>query len=108
MTNFLLDALLHLGIYCNTPSDVQERDGCDPFKHQWKEVYYGLRCAVCGEFVADGCGPWMPIDDDLDDDDDDDDAGPSVFGLGYSFGEDDFDDDDWDEDPDGAEAEHVW
>ena len=31
--------------------------------HEWIEGYYGLRCSKCGAFVADGHGPWMPVDE---------------------------------------------
>ena len=31
--------------------------------HQWEENYYGIRCTKCGAFVADGHGPWMPVDE---------------------------------------------
>lgn len=46
----------------NTDSAPQAQT-CDMFAHEWKEVYYGYECIKCGQFVAYGCEPWMPIDD---------------------------------------------
>jgi hypothetical protein len=43
---------------------------CDIEKHRWVDSYYGVTCSVCGQFVPDGCGWWMPVDDDYDSDDD--------------------------------------
>lgn len=31
-------------------------------EHQWVEEYYGDRCRLCGQFVPDGMGPWMPLE----------------------------------------------
>ncbi len=41
---------------------------CDPFKHDWKEVYYGYECQRCGQFVAFGCEYWA-LPEDVEDDD---------------------------------------
>jgi hypothetical protein len=35
----------------------------DPFKHDWKEVYYGYECRKCSLFVPFGCEPWAPDED---------------------------------------------
>ena len=40
--------------------------------HDWVEEYYGCRCKVCGMFVPEGQGPWMPDDDEMADYEDDD------------------------------------
>lgn len=32
--------------------------------HTWAEVYYGYECQHCGAFVAHGCEPWAPLEDD--------------------------------------------
>lgn len=37
----------------------------DPFKHKWKEVYYGYECELCGVFVAYGCEPWAPDEEEI-------------------------------------------
>jgi len=29
-------------------------------KHEWVAEYYGDRCRLCGLFIPDGCGPWLP------------------------------------------------
>ncbi len=42
---------------------VESPQPCDPFKCDWKEVYYGYECRKCGCFVAFGCEPWAPDDD---------------------------------------------
>lgn len=47
---------------CSAAGGVGE-EGCDPFKHEWREVYYGYECTKCGQFVAFGCEPWAPEED---------------------------------------------
>ena len=34
-------------------------------EHDWREEYYGTRCAKCGTFYPFGCEPWMPDDEAL-------------------------------------------
>lgn len=34
-------------------------------EHDWKEEYYGTRCAKCQTFYAFGCEPWSADDDAL-------------------------------------------
>lgn len=36
----------------------------DAFKHDWREIYYGYECRKCGAFVAHGCEPWAPDEDE--------------------------------------------
>jgi hypothetical protein len=31
---------------------------CEWGKHEWKEVYYGTECKLCGMFFAHGQAPW--------------------------------------------------
>lgn len=33
-------------------------------EHKWVDGYYGITCSICDLFVPDGCGWWMPIDED--------------------------------------------
>lgn len=42
---------------------VVRRQCADWHDHEWKEEYYGTRCAKCGLFFASGCAPW---DDETD------------------------------------------
>jgi len=29
--------------------------------HDWREGYYGWKCAKCGQFVAHGAEPWLVL-----------------------------------------------
>lgn len=31
--------------------------------HEWKDEYYGSRCAKCDLFYPEGCAPWDIADD---------------------------------------------
>jgi hypothetical protein len=34
-------------------------------QHEWREEYYGTRCARCDTFYPDGCAPWdLPVEGD--------------------------------------------
>lgn len=35
-----------------------DRSKCD---HQWKQIYYGVKCIKCGLFYVDGCAPWEEV-----------------------------------------------
>lgn len=48
--------------------DSNKKHLCEMTHHEWKEEYYGLRCETCGEFIPDGCEPWMPDEDEDDED----------------------------------------
>lgn len=40
------------------------KEMCDLNQHDWEYEYYGDRCKICGLFVPDGCGWWLPAEDD--------------------------------------------
>lgn len=79
------------------------RTQCDMLKCRWKEVYYGHECTVCGEFVAHGCEPWLPFDDD---DDDFEDYGYYPDGFDAAWLDDEHGNlsDDWPSMPDGLDG----
>ena len=39
-------------------------DECKQFNHEWEEVYYGLKCKVCGLFYPDNGNYFAPPDND--------------------------------------------
>ncbi len=43
-------------------------DECKQFEHEWEQVYYGMKCKVCGLFYPD-TGNWFapPADDEEED-----------------------------------------
>lgn len=53
------------------PSDYDKaRETCLLIGHDWIEEYYGMRCANCSDFIPTGCGPWMPLEDEIESDED--------------------------------------
>lgn len=56
-------------------------------RHQWRNAYYGVECDLCGLFVPDGSGWWLPDPDDQDRDEWDE-----YFPYGYEEDEEDEED----------------
>ena len=40
--------------------EEKEKKTCDPFKHEWIEVYYGLECKNCDAFLPDNDNYFAP------------------------------------------------